>query len=350
MKRILSIVASLSLVAACNVRETNENEAGAAETPGAASSQTVQQASGPREKVIGDNGLELQLPSGVSKEMMADRDIEILAVQVLLDHTRHSPGVIDGYPGENVVRAIREYRKMANLPQSDAVDGELLRSLLESQGGRIFATYTLTERDLRYPYRETPEDYADMAEMDRVTYQSALEMLAERFHMDQDFLAALNPAADFTRVGTRISIVSQGDDRLAGEIARIEVRKDSNSVVVLDDADTVLASYPASIGSDDFPSPSGTMRVQNYAPQANYTFDNEEQEWGPEESYVIAAGPNNPVGGIWIDLSKKGYGIHGSPDPQLIGKTVSHGCVRLTNWDARELGEAVSQGVEVVFL
>lgn len=92
------------------------------------------------------------------------------------------------------------------------------------------------------------------------------------------------------------------------------------------------------------------MTVSAVAPEANYTFDPEDQRWGPEKTFIIPRGPNNPVGGIWIDLGKDGYGIHGSPDPQLIGKTASHGCVRLTNWDAQALADAVSQGIEVEFV
>ena len=346
MNRILLLALALSSLTACEVRET---DAGAEAASPSDPSATPAQPTGPRETVTGTNGLQLELPPGVTSAMLADRDVEALAVQVLLDHTKHSPGVIDGYMGENVVRAIRAYREMAGLPVTDAVDAELLRSLLESEGGSIFASYTITEQDLRYPYEQVPEDYAAMSKLERVGYQTPRELLAERFHMDEDFLAALNPNADFTRAGTRIAIVAPGDDRLQGDIAKIEVRKDTNSVVALDDTGEVLATYPASIGSDEFPSPSGTMEVVTFAPQANYTFDNEEQEWGPEETYVIAAGPNNPVGGAWIDLSEKGYGIHGSPDPQLIGKTSSHGCVRLTNWDVRELGRAVREGVEVTF-
>jgi len=348
MTRMMLLALACTSLTACDVRNTAEDGAAAA-TPEAGATSGTSEPTGPRETLTGTNGLALELPAGVTSAMMGDRDVEALAVQVLLDHTKHSPGVIDGYMGDNVVRAIREYREMTGLPASDAVDGELLRSLLESQGGSIFATYTISEKDLAYPFKPVPEDYAAMSKLDRIGYETPQEMLAERFHMDQDFLAALNPGVDFSKAGTRIAIVSQGTERLDGNVARIEVRKGSNSVVVLDEGGDVLASYPATIGSGDFPSPSGTMEVTGFAPQANYTFDNDEQEWGPDESYVIAAGPNNPVGGVWIDLSKKGYGIHGSPDPQLIGKTASHGCVRLTNWDARELGHAVSQGVEVTF-
>ena len=188
-----------------------------------------------------------------------------------------------------------------------------------------------------------------MADMDKLGYETALEMLAERFHMDQDFLEALNPDVDFSEAGTELVIVSHGDGELVGDIAKIEVRGGDDRLVALDDAGEILASYPATIGSTRFPSPSGTMEVTAVAPEPNYTFKGDVQNWGPDGTYILPPGPNNPVGGTWIDLTKDGYGIHGSPDPQLIGKTASHGCVRLTNWNAAALGRAVKQGVEVVF-
>lgn len=112
----------------------------------------------------------------------------------------------------------------------------------------------------------------------------------------------------------------------------------------------LLASYPATIGSDRFPSPSGSMEVRAIAAEPIYYFDPTGRDWGPDEKLTIAAGPNNPVGSTWIDLTKEGYGIHGTPEPRLIGKTASHGCVRLTNWDAAELSRAVDKGTEVIFV
>lgn len=296
------------------------------------------------------DGFTLDLPEAVDRALFdGSRSRAVLAVQVMLDRTRHSPGVIDGYIGGNTRRAIRYYREEHGLPPGDAIDEALMRSLLDTQTGDVFRTYTITDEDVAGPFHRAPGGMADMAEMDRVGWQSPLEKLADRFHMDQDFLAALNPDADFGRAGATIVIVSHGAEGFPGTIARLEIRKGDNSVVALNDAGGILASYPATIGSSQFPSPSGTMEVAAVAPEANYTFTPEGREWGPDETLMIPPGPNNPVGGIWIDLSKEGYGIHGSPDPQLIGKTSSHGCVRLTNWDAQELAAAVSAGVEVVF-
>ena len=164
------------------------------------------------------------------------------------------------------------------------------------------------------------------------------------------FLEALNPDADFGAAGTEILVAASGDDSLSAHVARVEVDKSRSAVRAYAEDGTLLATYPATIGSGSFPSPSGAMTVRAVAPEATYHFDPEGRDWGPDRTLTIAAGPNNPVGGIWIDLSKDGYGIHGTPEPRLIGKTSSHGCVRLTNWDAAELAEAVGQGTAVEFV
>ena len=292
----------------------------------------------------------MSLPDGVTQAMLGDRTTQMIAVQTMLDRSRHSPGVIDGYGGANTDRAIRYYRKAKGLKEGTQVDAELLRALHADFGGDVFRSYTLTEKDVAGPFTDVPEEFPEMAKMDKLGYESVEEMLAERFHMDQDFLTALNPDADFTKAGTRLVIVSHGNRDFDAEIARIEVRKGEATVAALDKQGKLLASYPATIGSSRFPSPSGTMKVAALAMEPNYTFDPKRQDWGPDKTFILPPGPNNPVGGTWIDLGKDGYGIHGSPDPQLVAKRASHGCVRLTNWDVAELARAIRTGIEVAFV
>ena len=296
--------------------------------------------------------LSVTLPDGIEKADLGDRDIQMLAVQVMLDRSRHSPGVIDGYGGGTTDRALRSYRKANGLSEGIAVDEELLRSLLDTQGGDIFRTYTVTESDLDYEFSDIPSDFSEKAKLKQLNYETMAELLAERFHMDVEFLQALNPSVDFANLsaGTTINITSHGDETLSGDIARIEVRKGDGEVVALDSEGNLVATYPATIGSGEFPSPSGSMEVAAIAAAPNYTFDPSDQRWGPDKTFMIAPGPNNPVGGTWIDLGKDGYGIHGSPDPAKVGKRTSHGCVRLTNWDAEELARAVETGTPVVFV
>ncbi len=303
------------------------------------------------EEATESNGtLTVKLPDGVTQKMLGERDMEMIAVQVMLDRGRHSPGVIDGLGGGNTDRAIQYYRKSKNMADGTKVDAELKTALFEEHGGDVFRSYTVTQRDASTNFQPVPEDFPGMAEMDELGYETAEEMLAERFHMDVDFLKALNPNADFAKAGTKLNIVSHGNRDFSGDIAKIEVRKSDDMVVALDGSGNILVSYPATIGSSKFPSPSGSMKVSAIAPEPNYTFDPESQEWGPDKTFILPPGPNNPVGGTWIDLGKNGYGIHGSPDPQLIGKTASHGCVRLTNWDAAELARTVKAGTPVVFI
>ena len=290
------------------------------------------------------------LPADFDQSLLGKRDAATLAVQVMLDRSSHSPGIIDGLMGGNTRRAIAAFRRTHDLPAGTGIDDALLTALAGTQSATVLKRYEITQEDAGGPFTDVPSDFAAQAELDHVGYESAHEMLAERFHMDQAFLSAINPGTSFSQAGSEIWIVESGDDKLPGDIARIEVRKGDGAVVALDADGKELASFPATIGSGEFPSPSGRMEVSAIAPEANYTFNPDAQNWGPDKTFVIPPGPNNPVGGVWIDLGKNGYGIHGSPDPQLIGKTASHGCVRLTNWDAKALAAAVSAGVEVEFV
>ena len=301
----------------------------------------------PAEAAQGPPGISVSLPDGLFADA---RSREVLTAQVLLDRSRHSPGVIDGYAGGNTARAIRAYQRTNGLEVSGKVDAALLRHLQERQGADVLQRHTLSEADVSGPFVDVPDGFAAMAKLERVGYENAAEKIAEKFHMSQSFLRALNPDADFSKAGTEILVAAVPGEPLGKDVARIEVDKANNSVRAYDGNGKMVASYPATVGSSTFPSPSGSMTVRAVAPDATYHFDPEGREWGPDKQLAIAAGPNNPVGGVWIDLSKDGYGIHGSPDPKLIGKTASHGCVRLTNWDAKTLAAAVSQGVKVEFV
>jgi lipoprotein-anchoring transpeptidase ErfK/SrfK len=285
-----------------------------------------------------------------ARSFSGKRTRDILAVQVLLDRSRHSPGVIDGMAGGNTIRAIEAYQRAHGLDVTGRITPDLLRRLAKEQPGELLIRHILTQEDVSGPFVVLPSGFEGMSELDQLGYERASEKLAERFHMDEDFLRALNPGADFAAVGTEIVVIAPGDEEVGRSVARIEVDKAASAVRAYADDNTLLATYPATVGSSTFPSPDGAMTVTAVAPAATYHFSPQGRSWGPDRKLTIAAGPNNPVGGIWIDLSKDGYGIHGSPDPQLIGKTASHGCVRLTNWDARELAEAVSRGAKVQFI
>ncbi len=168
--------------------------------------------------------------------------------------------------------------------------------------------------------------------------------------MDVDLLKALNPGASFT-TGESIRVAAYGPD-LAGEVLRIEADKSLRQVRAYGEDDRLIAAYPATIGSEDNPSPTGSHLVEGVAPMPEYTYNPKVnfQQGDNTSVLTIPPGPNGPVGSMWIDLSEPSFGIHGTPEPSLIDKTASHGCVRLTNWDANELAKMVKPGVPVDFV
>lgn len=278
------------------------------------------------------------------------RSREVFAAQVWLDRSGHSPGVVDGVMGANTRRAIRAYQRANGIPEDGMLTMALLEKLRANHPGDLLQSYRITAEDVAGPFVTVPATMEAQSRLATLGYQSPAEALAEKFHMAQSFLEALNPGADFGSPGAEIMVIDPGQDGLAAEVAHIEVDKAASALRAFAADGTLLATYPATIGSSRFPSPEGIMEVNAVAADPTYHFDPQGRQWGPDRKLTIAAGPNNPVGGTWIDLSKEGYGIHGTPDPALIGKTSSHGCVRLTNWDAAELARAVTKGTRVEFI
>lgn len=289
--------------------------------------------------------------SGLPSDLFSGkRSRDVLAVQVLLDRAGHSPGVIDGMMGGNSRRAIAAFRKANGMGGGSGIDKALLDRLAGSGTAPLFTNYTISEKDVAGPFRSIPDTMTEKAKLESLAYESPAEALAEKFHMSKSFLQALNPGADFGKAGTVLTVVSTGSSGIDGKVARIDVDKQGNELRAYDKDGKLLATYPTTVGSSFNPSPDMTVEVLAIAPDPKYYFDPEGRDWGPDEKVTIAAGPNNPVGAVWIDLSKEGYGIHGTPDPALIGKTSSHGCVRLTNWDAKELAGSVDKGTKVRFI
>ncbi len=190
---------------------------------------------------------------------------------------------------------------------------------------------------------------AALAKLDSPAYSGPVEELAERFHMDDALLKALNPQADFTKAGTVVTVAAVAKTKLP-PVTRIEVDKTEQAVRAYA-GDKLVAVYPATVGSQERPAPDGSWKVRTVATKATYTFDPKRLTFGDPGlgKLTVKAGPNNPVGTTWIALTKPTYGIHGTPDPRLVGKRASHGCIRLTNWDVEQLAQAVKAGAEVVF-
>ncbi len=280
----------------------------------------------------------------------------VARLQVLLDRARFSPGVIDGRMGENVENALAAFRKEHKLEGKGAsVDEATWAKLAENGGDKAIVEYTITEEDVTGPFaKEIPKGFEEKKDLERLAYTGPVELLAERFHMDEDFLKELNPGKDLTKAGTVIMVANVEKDTKAerGAVKRIEVDKASKQLRAFGEGDKLIAVFPATIGSQQRPAPKGDHTVKGVAQNPIYTYNPEYKFEGvkADKPFTIKPGPNNPVGSVWIDLSEEGYGIHGTPEPSEIGKTASHGCVRLTNWDANILAQMVKTGVTVKFI
>lgn len=272
----------------------------------------------------------------------------VARLQILLDRAGASPGVIDGLDGGNVRHAISAFEAMRGLPV-DGKMGPLVIGALDSLE-QVIGSYVITPDDLSDVVGTIPKDYAEMAEMKLLGYARSSEALAERFHMSEDFLKALNPEAEFVE-GETVFVADLGSN-IKGKAVRLEVDKAEGQLRAYADDGSLLAAYPATIGSEENPSPTGTHSVKAIVENPSYTYNPKLnfQQGDNEKVLTLPPGPNGPVGSVWIDLSEPSFGIHGTPEPARIDKTGSHGCVRLTNWDAQELSKLLTRGVSVEFL
>ena len=299
----------------------------------------------------GQNSTGLEMPPVASAPITSKNKAEIAALQVLLDRGGSSPGVIDGKNGSNVGKALAAWEQV-NGERLDPNNTDDILERLRLSGGMPFVEYVITPADAAGPYvAAIPEDYSQKALLPGLNYTSVTENLAERFHMDENYLKEINPGVDFTIPGTIIKVVNPGEPK-KGSVARILADKARKQVFAYAEDGSLIAAYPASIGSADTPSPSGIVQVQRIAFNPGYTYNPKInfQQGANDKILSIPPGPNGPVGTVWIALSKPTYGIHGTPEPSKIGKTQSHGCIRLTNWDATELGKMVKPGVTVEFV
>jgi lipoprotein-anchoring transpeptidase ErfK/SrfK len=269
----------------------------------------------------------------------------MLRLQVMLERARFSPGQIDGLDGGNTRIALAGYKAANGLGDGDAIDPKTW-SVLTSTGAPALVEYTLTEQDVAGPFVEIPTGMMAQAKLDRLAYTSAMEALGEKFHASPGLLKQLNPSVDFTKAGTKIVVPNVLDLPSLPKAAKVVVDDSDKTVSLLDASDRKIAQFPATTGSSHDPLPSGEWKINGVAKEPVFHY-NPELFWDADPSHSkakIAPGPNNPVGLVWIDLSKEHYGLHGTPEPSLIGKTQSHGCIRLTNWSALEVAQAVAPG------
>jgi len=213
--------------------------------------------------------------------------------------------------------------------------------------------YTITDNDVKVAFLEKlPSKMEDMQNLDHLGFTSAVEGIGEKFHMSEKLLKILNPGKNFDKAGETIIVANVTNEPLQQKVAKIEIDKPQRLLRAFAKDGQLLAVYPASIGSKEKPAPSGTYKVTSIAQNPTYKYNPEYRFKGvkAKSAFTIKPGPNNPVGAVWINLSRKGYGIHGTPDPSKVSKTESHGCIRLTNWDAKSLASITEKGTTVVFL
>lgn len=268
--------------------------------------------------------------------------------QILLSRAHFSVGQIDGCMGGNTVEALAGFEQAHALPETQTFTPAVWQALNVDQGPALIS-YTIDAEDLKGPFVDVPEDMMAKAKLPYLGYASPLDELGEKFHVNPKLLQALNPRATFETAGEQI-MVPNVDPPLEAQATRVVVSKSHSTVTAYDESGKVIVQYPCTTGSGHDPLPIGDWEIHGLYRNPHFNYD-PNLFWDADDTQAkatIAPGPRNPVGVVWIDLSKQHYGIHGAPDPSTIGHTQSHGCIRLTNWDAMELAGMVKKGTPAI--
>jgi lipoprotein-anchoring transpeptidase ErfK/SrfK len=281
----------------------------------------------------------------------------VLRAQVYLDRAHFSVGAIDGRWGRNSAIAVWLWQRGHGIEPTGDVDEATFRSLAAAaENVQPVVSYTLTADDVKGPFVSIPEDVYEKQHLSCLCYETLREKLAERFHVAEDFLELLNPDVKFSQLqaGATINVPNVRAPMTADQkdFAKVVISIAGNSFNAFDAAGNMVFHAPSTLGAGYDPSPDETLHVVKVIPDPHFHYDPTLYHEVPDSmpDAHLSPGPNSPVGVVWIALSKEHYGIHGTNDPEAIGYASSHGCVRLTNWDAAEVGHRISEGVPVSFV
>jgi lipoprotein-anchoring transpeptidase ErfK/SrfK len=300
-------------------------------------------------------------------------DINVLHAQVILDHLGFAPGILDGREGQSLVAALKGFQETRGLPETGKLDARTLHALHPYRALRPVRRLALSEGALSGPFvNPLPKDPVEQGKLAGLGYRDPMEKLAEMFHTTPEVLTALNPRTGELKPGVRMLFPNAlPTSRAYPESLRADWRKTLNDLnvdanqpqgdrIVVDKSektlrvysgDRLVALFSATMGSGKDPLPIGRWKIQgaDYNPKFHY---NPELFWDVSDhkpKVLLPPGPNGPVGVLWLDLNKPHYGIHGTPEPQTIGRAESHGCIRLTNWDVARLSLMVKPGTPAIF-